>query len=188
MSSKLDIRAKLVAIDFDGTLLHSDTSISERTLAAVRAAMASGIRIMIVTGRPPRWLRPIGDLLDHRGTAIAANGALVIDLETRKVLDCRHVDRAAAATAIERLRRSFPDVRFGVERLDGFAHEHGYPRGIRQSERMPQVAYVDTVEELRVALLEFRETYNATWLVERHGFRPPGAVRQDRLSTAALAA
>ena len=45
-----------------------------------------------------------------------------------------------------------------------------------------------TVEELRQALLEFRETYNATWLIERHGFRPPNAVRQDRLSTAALAA
>jgi transposase InsO family protein len=46
----------------------------------------------------------------------------------------------------------------------------------------------DTVEELRQALLAFRETCNATWLIERHGFRPPNAVRQDRLSTAALAA
>jgi len=46
----------------------------------------------------------------------------------------------------------------------------------------------DTVEELRAALLEFRDTYNATWLIERHGFRPPSAVRQDQLSTAALAA
>ncbi len=46
----------------------------------------------------------------------------------------------------------------------------------------------DTVEELRAALLEFRETYNATWLIERHGFRPPNAVRQDQLSTAARAA
>jgi putative transposase len=46
----------------------------------------------------------------------------------------------------------------------------------------------DTVEELRQALLDFRDTYNATWLIERHGFRPPSAVRQDRLSTAALAA
>ena len=45
-----------------------------------------------------------------------------------------------------------------------------------------------TVEELRVALLEFRDAYNATWLLERHGFRPPSAIRQDRLSTAALAA
>jgi putative transposase len=45
-----------------------------------------------------------------------------------------------------------------------------------------------TVEELRQALLEFRDAYNTTWLIERHGFRPPDAVRQDQLSTAAHAA
>jgi hypothetical protein len=36
--------------------------------------------------------------------------------------------------------------------------------------------------------LQFRETYNATWPNERHGFRTPSAVRQDQLSTAATAA
>jgi transposase InsO family protein len=46
----------------------------------------------------------------------------------------------------------------------------------------------DTVEELRRALLEFRETYNATWLIERHGFKPPNAVRRERLSPEAHAA
>ena len=45
-----------------------------------------------------------------------------------------------------------------------------------------------TVEELRRALIAFREAYNATWLVERHGFRPPAAVRAEQLSAAALAA
>ena len=55
-------------------------------------------------------------------------------------------------------------------------------------ENLLWVRSFDTVEELRVALLEFRDTYNATWLIERHGFRPPNAVRQDQLSTAALAA
>ncbi len=46
----------------------------------------------------------------------------------------------------------------------------------------------NTVEELRQALLQFRNTYNATWLIQRHGFRPPNAVRQQQLSPAALAA
>ena len=46
----------------------------------------------------------------------------------------------------------------------------------------------DTVEDLRMALLEFREAYNATWLIERHGFRPPAAIRNERLPTAARAA
>jgi putative transposase len=55
-------------------------------------------------------------------------------------------------------------------------------------ENLLWVRVFDTVEELRAALLEFRETYNAAWLIERHEFRPPNAVRQDQLSTAALAA
>ena len=46
----------------------------------------------------------------------------------------------------------------------------------------------DTVEQLRQALLEFRQTYNSTWLLERHSFRTPDAVREDQLSPAALAA
>ena len=46
----------------------------------------------------------------------------------------------------------------------------------------------DTVEELRRALLEFRDAYNTTWLIERHGFRTPDAVRQEQLQPAALAA
>jgi hypothetical protein len=45
-----------------------------------------------------------------------------------------------------------------------------------------------TVEELREALLALQGTYNATWLIERHGFRPPAAVREQQLSAAALVA
>jgi transposase InsO family protein len=55
-------------------------------------------------------------------------------------------------------------------------------------ENLLWVRTFDTVEELRRALLEFRETYNATWLIERHGFRPPDAVRKEQLQPAALAA
>ena len=55
-------------------------------------------------------------------------------------------------------------------------------------ENLLWVRTFETVEELRQALLAFRETYNATWLIERHGFRPPSAVRQKQLPTAALAA
>jgi putative transposase len=46
----------------------------------------------------------------------------------------------------------------------------------------------DTVEQLRLALLEFREIYNTTWLIQRLGYRTPAQARQDQLSQAALAA
>ena len=55
-------------------------------------------------------------------------------------------------------------------------------------ENLLWVRTFQTVEELRLALLEFRETYNATWLIERHGFITPAAVRQNQLQPAALAA
>jgi hypothetical protein len=46
----------------------------------------------------------------------------------------------------------------------------------------------DTIEDLRQALLAFRESYNATWLIEGHGFITPAAFRQKRLQPTALAA
>ena len=46
----------------------------------------------------------------------------------------------------------------------------------------------DTVEELRQAVLAFKERYNQTWIVERLGYRTPAQVRAEQLSPAALAA
>jgi len=55
-------------------------------------------------------------------------------------------------------------------------------------ENLSWVRSFATVEELRQALLAFREVYNETRLIERHGFRPPAAIRDEQLSPAALAA
>ena len=55
-------------------------------------------------------------------------------------------------------------------------------------ENLLWVRTFDTVEELRQALLAFCEVYNSTWLIERHGFRPPAAVRDEQLPCVALAA
>jgi len=46
----------------------------------------------------------------------------------------------------------------------------------------------DTVEELRLALLAFRDIYNTSWLIQRLDYRPPAEVRQQQLSAAAIAA
>lgn len=42
-----------------------------------------------------------------------------------------------------------------------------------------------TVEELRQALLAFKDLYNRTLLIERHGFKSPSQARQSLLETAA---
>ncbi len=44
------------------------------------------------------------------------------------------------------------------------------------------------VEELRLALIEFKRTYNEHWLIERHGHRSPAQFRRDQMDTMPLAA
>jgi putative transposase len=55
-------------------------------------------------------------------------------------------------------------------------------------ENLSWVRSFATAEELRQTLLVFRQLYNTTCLIERHGFRPPAAIRHEQLSPAALAA
>jgi transposase InsO family protein len=55
-------------------------------------------------------------------------------------------------------------------------------------ENLLWVRTFETIEELRQALLAFRETYNTNWLIERHGFMTPTAFRQRQLQPVAKAA
>jgi putative transposase len=45
-----------------------------------------------------------------------------------------------------------------------------------------------TIEELRQALHAFKDTYNRTWIVERHGYQTPAAVRAAQLAPLPAAA
>ena len=45
-----------------------------------------------------------------------------------------------------------------------------------------------TVEELRLALIEFKLTYNEHWLIGRHGHHSPAQFRRDQRDTMPLAA
>jgi transposase InsO family protein len=45
-----------------------------------------------------------------------------------------------------------------------------------------------TIEELRQALHAFQDTYNQTWIVERHGYRTPAQVRAGQLGALVAAA
>lgn len=47
-------------------------------------------------------------------------------------------------------------------------------------ENLLWIRWFDTIEDLRQALLEFQRTYNEQWLTERHGHRPPAAIRKEQ--------
>lgn len=77
---------KLVISDVDGTLVQPDKSISEGTRAAAARLLAAGIRLTIVSARPPRGVRPLVDDLQldtpyagFNGGAIVAPGGAIIE-------------------------------------------------------------------------------------------------------------
>jgi putative transposase len=41
---------------------------------------------------------------------------------------------------------------------------------------------------LRLALLAFRQTYNQSWIIERHGYKTPAQVRAEQASARLMAA
>jgi transposase InsO family protein len=55
-------------------------------------------------------------------------------------------------------------------------------------ENLLWVRHFETIEELRQALLLFREVYNTTWLIKRHGYISPAAFRQKQLPSVAAVA
>jgi len=55
-------------------------------------------------------------------------------------------------------------------------------------ENLLWVRRFDTIEELRLALHSFKDTYNQTWIVERHGYQTPAAVRAAQLAPLPVAA
>ena len=55
-------------------------------------------------------------------------------------------------------------------------------------ENLLRVRTFRTVEELRRALIDFWQTYNENWLIERHGHRSPAQFRRDKVDTMPLAA
>jgi HAD superfamily hydrolase (TIGR01484 family) len=121
------MRPAVVATDLDGTVVRSDGTISARTRAALGRAVESGALVVVVTGRPPRWLDGIADALGHHGLAICANGALVYDLTTEQVIDSRPLSVDLVRQLIGDLRSAVPGIGFAVERVDGqFAHEPEY--------------------------------------------------------------
>jgi Cof subfamily protein (haloacid dehalogenase superfamily) len=117
---------KLLATDLDGTLLRSDGTVSDRTREALVAAKESGLLVVFVTGRPPRWLDEAVDQTGHVGVAVGANGAVIYDCETATITESHPMRPQLLADITGELREAFPKVSFGFEYGDGFGAEPTY--------------------------------------------------------------
>src|SRR4051794_2924396 len=86
------------------------------------------------------------------------------------------------------------EIRFlGIESSPAFVRE---PEGNGCAERFIRtlkenllwVRRFNTVEELRLALIAFRQTYNQSWIIERHGYKTPAQIRDHQIGPMPMAA
>ncbi|MDG6110030.1 Cof-type HAD-IIB family hydrolase [Dactylosporangium aurantiacum] len=122
---------RLVATDLDGTLVGQDRTVSRRTAEVLRRLDAAGVLIVLVTGRPIRWLHPVYDQLPVAPIAICANGAATYDPGTDSIVHSTPIEPGTLAEVCERLRAKIPGVVFAVERDGGrqMRHEAEFPVG-----------------------------------------------------------
>jgi hypothetical protein len=66
-----------VVSDVDGTLVRSDKSVSPRTAEAARALQDAGVKLAIVSSRPPRGLRAIISRLNIAMPVAGFNGGVI---------------------------------------------------------------------------------------------------------------
>ncbi len=120
-----DWRPRLIATDMDGTLLRRDETVSPATMRELERWRAEGVPVVLATGRPPRWMREIREVVPV-GTAVCCNGAVLLDLESFAILDelALHPDRLRVITA--ELRDAHADMWFAVEYGLEFRHEPHY--------------------------------------------------------------
>lgn len=122
----MNARPRLIATDLDGTIVRHDGSVSPRVLDALGAASDRGIRVVFVTGRPPRWMPEIADVTGHTGVGICGNGAFIYDMQDDSVLELFGLPLEHAADAVDRVRAVLPESAFAVESLSGFRYEPSY--------------------------------------------------------------
>jgi len=118
------MKAKLIALDLDGTLLSSRKSITPRTHTALRQAIAAGVKIVLATARPPRSVKSYYDALKLDTLQINYNGALVWHEPSRKVFSHTPLDAKLTKRVIEFARREYPEVIVSVEILDKWYTDH----------------------------------------------------------------
>lgn len=109
----------LLGLDFDGTLLRSDGSISGRTKAALSAAGEQGWLVVGATGRPPALAAEVTALLTDELTHLVTNNGSLTITANGDIVDQISCSSEDARWAGFETRALVADVGLAVDHVDG---------------------------------------------------------------------
>src|SRR5271156_701455 len=96
-------KISLVLADVDGTLVTEEKVLTKRAQNAVGALRSAGIRFAITSGRPPRGMAMLFDVLDIDTPIAGFNGGLFVERDLT-ILEQKEVPADVARQAIELMR------------------------------------------------------------------------------------
>jgi Cof subfamily protein (haloacid dehalogenase superfamily) len=135
---------KLVATDLDGTLLHTDGTVTDRTRAALTAVEDLGVTVVFVTGRPIRWMAELWHHVGDHGLAVCSNGGIVYDVPARAVRSARPIPVEVGLQVAGLMREAIPGTTFALEKTTGFGKEPTF----RERYPLPPDIEVGPLDEL----------------------------------------
>lgn len=149
---------RLIASDIDGTILSYDSTetgvVSARTAEAFLAAREAGLQVVLVTGRPVRWLRGISERLGTLGTVICSNGAVTYDLAEDRLVREDVLSSEVLFTAKDLILDIDPGASFAAETLQRLHLERPFAKGSLFFDDQRRRAAGITEDELRVGPLD----------------------------------
>jgi HAD superfamily hydrolase (TIGR01484 family) len=118
----------LAALDVDGTLVDETNALSPRVRDAVRELAASGVAIVVATGRAmPGTVDVVERVGLDDGFAVTSNGAIVVGYHPFEVLHSVTFD---ASEAVRRVLERVPDALVAVEEIGvGYRVNEPFPEG-----------------------------------------------------------
>ena len=157
---------RLVATDLDGTLLDDEGRLTDHTREVLRRVQDQGVRVVIVTARPLRWMDELWAQVGRgKGVGIVSNGAITYDIGSHEVLDLHGIPADVGLPMVAAIREAAPGSAIALECLGGYRHEP---------------AYVDmhpTPPDMRVGHLETLWNEPAVKVLAQHLTLDPGDFR-----------
>ena len=94
----------------------------------VAQAEDAGAQFVLATGRPPRWVPPVVDALGFAPMAVCANGAVIYDPATDRIVSARTLSADQLGELAEIATRVIPGSGLAVERVGRSAHDAATPQ------------------------------------------------------------
>lgn len=129
--------ARLLAVDIDGTMLRSDSSLSPRVLAAMNSAVDAGLHVVPATGRPMAISADVVEASGLQEFWIFANGAITRHMGRNELIRAFWMDRTVVVELLDRIRLRMPGARFAVEFATTMAYEAGFERVVPNKPPIP---------------------------------------------------